>query len=229
MSLPKRLIRVLLLDDHLAMTGLMRRLLDVEEDFQVVGTAASLRELKPLLQNRIDVALLDYQLPDGTGAQAARQVKAHWPRAQVVMFSALRDDETMLEAIQAGADAYLAKEEAVEEEVVATLRAVMAGELLLAPQLIAAIDSRVERLQGQEQPTITELTAREHSVLDALARGLSTPQMCAELGIGRNTARTHIQHVIKKLQAHSKLEAVALGLRYRLIAPPLPSGARAQR
>ena len=108
---------LLLVDDHQLLTGALSRLLEGEPDISVVGVAGSVAQAKQLARERLDVVLMDYRLPDGTGADATRAIKARWPAARVVMLTAVNDDETILKSIQAGADGYLTKDNAVEDVV----------------------------------------------------------------------------------------------------------------
>ena len=214
-------IRVLLVDDHQLLTGSLSRMLGQEADISVVGVAGSVADAKSLARDRVDVVLMDYRLPDGTGAEATRAIKARWPAARIVMLTAINDDETILESIQAGADGYLTKDRAVED-VVSAVRAAHAGETLLPRSVIVGIAQRVAaaRDRGVERRQIEPLTPRELEVLRALAEGLSTPEICDRLFIAPNTLRTHVQNIMGKLRVHSKLEAVAFGLRHRLVEPP---------
>ena len=116
-------------------------MLSNETDMQVVGIAATVAEAKTIARARLDVVLMDYRLPDGTGAEATRAIKARWPAARVVMLTALNDDETVLESIQAGADGYLTKDRAIDE-VVNAVRAAYAGETLLPRSVIVGIAQR---------------------------------------------------------------------------------------
>ena len=214
-------IRVLLVDDHQLLTGALAKMMADEPDIQVVGVAGTVAEAKALARDRLDVVLMDYRLPDGTGAEATRAIKARWPAARVVMLTALNDDETILESIQSGADGYLTKDRAVDE-VVDAVRAAHAGETLLPRSVILGIAQRVAaaRDRGTERRQIEPLTARELEVLRALTEGLSTPEICERLFIAPNTLRTHVQNIMGKLRVHSKLEAVAFALRHRLVEPP---------
>jgi len=218
-------IRVLFVEDHRLLADSLSALLRREPDIAVVGIARSVAEAKELARNRLDVVLMDYQLPDGTGAEATRAIKARWPAARVIMVTALTDDETVLESIQAGADGYLTKDRAAEEVVLA-VRAAFAGETLLPRSVIAEIARRVavSRERNDERLMIEPLTPRELEVLRALSEGLSTPEICERLFIAPNTLRTHVQNIMGKLRVHSKLEAVAFALRYRLVDPPRPDG-----
>jgi DNA-binding NarL/FixJ family response regulator len=207
-------------DDHQLLTGALSQVLAREPDIEVMGVAASVAQAKELARDQLDVVLMDYRLPDGTGADAARAIKTRWPRARVVMLTALADDETILESIQAGADGYLTKDRAVED-VVSGVRSVHAGETLLPRAVIVGIAQRVAAARERgERRQIEPLTPRETEVLRALTEGLSTPEICERLFIAPNTLRTHVQNIMGKLRVHSKLEAVAFALRHRLVEPP---------
>jgi DNA-binding NarL/FixJ family response regulator len=221
-----RRIRVLFVEDHQLLADALAALLGREPDIEVVGVARTVAEARELARERLDVVLMDYHLPDGTGADATRSIKARWPTARVVMVTALTDDETVLESIQAGADGYLTKDRAADD-LVQAVRAAHAGETLLPRSVIVEIARRVAlaREQGEERRMIEPLTPRELEVLKALTEGLSTPDICDRLFIAPNTLRTHVQNIMGKLRVHSKLEAVAFALRYRLVEPPRPEDA----
>ena len=171
----------------------------------VVATAGSLRELETGIPD-FDVAVVDYLLPDGTGVEATRLMKRRVPSARVVILSAVTDDYAVARATNAGADAYLGK-------------GVSMAELLSALRQAAALSRRAALAAGSKAdvPDAERLTRREMEVLRALALGRTTRQICAELGIGPNTVRTHVQNLIAKLHVHSRIEAVALALRERLV------------
>jgi len=220
LSADPRPIRVLLVDDHQLLTGALSQVLAREPDIEVMGVAASVAQARELAREPLDVVLMDYRLPDGTGADASRAIKARWPQARVVMLTALADDETILESIQAGADGYLTKDRAVED-VVSGVRSAHAGETLLPRAVIAGIAQRVAAARERgDRRQIEPLTPRETEVLRALTEGLSTPEICERLFIAPNTLRTHVQNIMGKLRVHSKLEAVAFALRHRLVEPP---------
>jgi two-component system response regulator DevR len=128
-------IRVLLVDDHQLLTDALAGLLLREPDIEVCGVAASVAEAREAARERMDWVLRDYQLADGTGAEATRDIKRRWPSANVVVLTGLSDDETMLDAVDAGADGYLTKDRA-GTDVVQAVRAAHAGEMLL-PRAVA--------------------------------------------------------------------------------------------
>jgi DNA-binding NarL/FixJ family response regulator len=226
MSPDTKPIRVLFVEDHQLLADALSAMLGREPDIEVVGIAGTVAEAKIMSRDRLDVVLMDYRLPDGTGVEATRAIKARWPAARVVMVTALTDDETVLESIQAGADGYMTKDRAAEE-VVAAVRAAHAGETLLPRSVIVEIARRVAaaRGRGDERRVIEPLTPRELEILRALTEGMSTPEICARLFIAPNTLRTHVQNIMGKLRVHSKLEAVAFALKYRLVDPPKPEDA----
>jgi len=223
-------IRVLFVEDHQLLADALAAMLAREPDMQVVGIAGTVADAKIMSREQLDVVLMDYRLPDGTGAEATRAIKARWPAARVVMVTALTDDETLLESIQAGADGYLTKDRAAED-VVTAVRAAHAGETLLPRSVIVEIARRVAvaRERGDERRVVEPLTPRELEILRALTEGMSTPEICERLFIAPNTLRTHVQNIMGKLRVHSKLEAVAFALKYRLVDPPTPEGATASR
>ena len=216
-----RPIRVLLVDDHRVILESLARVLALEPDIRIVGTATTVAEAREAAKEQLDVVLMDYRLPDGTGVEATRAIKTRWPSCRVVMLTAIDDDETVLESIQAGADGYLTKDKAIED-VVTTVRAAYAGATLLPRSLIIAIARRVAEARDRqaERVPVEALTPRELEVLRDLTEGLSTPEICDHLFITPNTLRTHVQNIMGKLHVHSKLEAVAFALRHKLVEPP---------
>jgi DNA-binding NarL/FixJ family response regulator len=216
-------IRVLLVDDQRLILEAVSRMLNSEPDIRVIGLAMSVADVGAYDGEPVDVALVDYRLRDGTGADATRLIKARWPSARIVMLTGLEDDETVYESIQAGADGYLTKDRAVDE-VVSTVRAAHAGATLLPRELIMSIVRRVaearDRDRDPERAPYETMTPRELEILRALTEGLSTPEICGRLAITPNTLRTHVQNIMGKLRVHSKLEAVTFALRHGLVEPP---------
>lgn len=212
-------IRVLLVDDHQLLVDALSHALDGIPDIRVVAVARSVAEARNAAREQLDVVLMDYHLPDGTGAEATRAIKSRWPTARVVMLTAVSDDETILESIQAGADGYLTKDRAMSD-VVEAVRAAHGGEILLPRAVVFGIARRVAAARERSVPMAEPLTPRELEILKTLVEGLSSREICARLFIAPNTLRTHTQNIMSKLQVHSKLEAVAFALRHRMVEPP---------
>lgn len=216
-----RSIRVLLVDDHRALADALSRLLASETGISIVGTAYSAADARARLRGPVDIVLMDYALPDGTGAELTRAVKVRWPKALVIMLTAHDGDETVLDSIQAGADGFLAKTASIDE-ILTAIRSAHAGETLLPPSVIAKIAARVKiaREQDSEAARAEPLTVRELEILRALSAGRTTREICQDLAIAPNTLRTHVQNITAKLHVHSKLEAVVFALRHGLVEPP---------
>jgi DNA-binding NarL/FixJ family response regulator len=214
-------IRVLLVDDHRLVLDALTRVIGLEPDMRIVGAAVSVAEVREAAGLQADVALMDYHLQDGTGVEATRLIKARWPSCRVLMLTGIDDDETILEAIQAGADGYLTKDRVVAD-VVAAVRAAHEGAILLPPSTVVTIARRVAEARDRRsvQTPVVPLTPRELEILRALTEGLGTREICERLAIAPNTLRTHVQNIMGKLHVHSKLEAVAFALRHKLVEPP---------
>jgi two-component system response regulator DevR len=217
-------IRVLLVDDHQLLTDALAGLMRHTDDIEVVGVCGSLAAVEDAIhstQTSVDVALMDYLLPDGTGADATRALKRRWPSSRVVMLTAVADDETMLDAVAAGVDGYLTKDRA-GTDVVEAVRAAHAGEMLLPHSVAVELAHRVagNRREPTRRIDPHDLTPRELEVLQALVEGRSSRDICAELYIAPNTLRTHVQNLLSKLRVHSKLEAVAYALKQQLVDLP---------
>jgi DNA-binding NarL/FixJ family response regulator len=216
-----RITRVLIVEDERLMGELLAAVVEEEPDLRVVGVATSVAEVAKYHARRPELVLMDYRLPDGTGAEATRMIKARWPATRVLMLSALQDDETVLESIRAGADGYLSKDRAADE-IVAAIRATRNGETLLPPALLIEIARRVMvgRAKASTDQYVEPLTPRQREILRELACGRSAREICERLTLSPNTLRTHIQRILAKLGAHSKLEAVTTALRLGIVALP---------
>jgi DNA-binding NarL/FixJ family response regulator len=209
------MIDVLIVDDHRVLVDGLRAALELEGDIHVAGTAATVAEAVAALPRiRPQVALVDFHLPDGTGAEAVRRLRAAEPAVDVVMLSADTSDEAFVESVQAGAAAYLSKLTDVSE-LADAIRRVAGGEVLLPPERLADA-LRHERTQADRRREVQErigsLTPREREVLMLLAEGLTSRELADRLSISVPTARGHVQIVIEKLDAHSREEALRVAV-----------------
>jgi two-component system response regulator DevR len=211
-------IRVMVVDDHQLVAQALAEVLDDEPDLEVVARTGSVAEATRAAQVLApDVVLMDYQLPDGNGVTAAERIRRHRPETKVVMLTAYAEDALLVAAVEAGCSGYLTKDRAVEE-VVSAVRAAHAGEVLVSPAKLAQL---LPKLRPQRAPSSSEggvsLTARELEVLQLMAEGLSNHAIAERLVLSLNTVRNHVQNVISKFDAHSKLEAVAIAVRTGVI------------
>ena len=206
------MIRVLIADDHgLARAG-MRLILESQPDIQVVGFAADGEEaLAATAQLEVDVVLMDIRMARVSGLDAARRLAAATGRAvRVLLVTTFDLDEYIEEALEIGVGGFIVKS-ASPEELVAAVRAVAAGDAYLAPpiarRVVQAFARRRPRL-AREPAELRSLTRRERDVLHCLARGLSNAEIAHELHIGETTVRTHVGHVLTKLDVRDRVQAV---------------------
>jgi DNA-binding NarL/FixJ family response regulator len=203
-------IRVVIIDDHAMLAQGLKAVLTTEPDIDVVASAATVDDgHAAVATHRPDVVLMDYQLPDGDGATATERIKAEHPGTQVVMVTSFDDESVLVRAIESGCSGFITKHKAIEE-VASAVRAAHAGEALISPSMLARL---LPKLRRDFRGVGADLTAREIEVLNLLADGLSNQVIAERLVVSLHTVRNHVQNVITKLGAHSKLEAVATAVR----------------
>lgn len=189
--------------------------LEAERGFRVLATitrAEDVPEVVTRLRDEIDVILLDLRLGDSDGTTLVPFLRATCPSAKVVVLSAWSDDRSIARVIEAGCDGYLVKDQQVGE-LVEAIHSVMADQPVFAPNIMKRVVSLLTpNRQGQNA-----LSARELDVLQRLGDGESTGQIAATLFVSVNTVRNHVQSIMQKLGAHSRLEAVAIAVRQGLI------------
>lgn len=179
-----------------------------ERDFEVVGRAGTARRALELVQQHTpDVVVVDPELPDASSADLARDVRAHRPATLVIALGNSEDVATRDAVVEAGAVAYVSKAEPVDALTDAIRSAAASGE--------AAATRRA--LDGTRLAAASQLTPREREVLGLLAEGLSTEEIVARLVLSPHTVRNHVRRILTKLDAHSRLEAVAIAARTGII------------
>jgi two-component system response regulator DevR len=204
-------IRVFLLDDHELVRRGLRDILMEAHSFEVVGECASAQEAIRLIPAlRPDVALLDVQLPDGSGIDVCRQVRAVDPGIRVLMVSTFDDQEGLLAAAMAGASGYVVKQ-IRSGDLADSVRGVAAGECLLDGAAVA----RVLRPSptGVGDPALATLTGQERRVLDLIVDGLTNRQIGRELGLSEKTVKNYVTGVLAKLGLESRTQAAVFAAR----------------
>jgi DNA-binding NarL/FixJ family response regulator len=206
-------LRVLVVDDERLFAELMRHALARATDIEVVGV---MHDVKTAAQAAADlkpaVVLSDYHLPDGTGAELARSLRREAPDSSVLILTGDPSTTVLADVARSGAVGHLTKSRDLDD-VVSAVRQAAGGEILFTP-------SELQRLlvADRTERTLDEpLTARELEVLRMLASGVSTNSAAEMLGISTATLRAHVQAILRKLGAHSRLEAVAEAARLGLI------------
>ena len=209
-------INVLIIEDHSMVAAALAGALDAEDDIAVVDIVthpSGVRDALAVDGVRVDVILLDLRLGEGADALALiPEIRAAAPAAKIVVLSAWSDDRSIARAIEAGCDGYLLKEQQVDE-LVAGIRTVVANEAVFAPSIM----KRVFGLLQPSKATTSTLSTRELEVLQRLGDGESTIDIAAAMFLSTNTVRNHVQSIMQKLGVHSRLEAVAHGVRAGLI------------
>jgi DNA-binding NarL/FixJ family response regulator len=213
-------VRVLVVQDHPLLASAIAKILDSEEDLTVCGVARSGLEAGKLAAKEApSVILMDFRLPDLSGPAAAANIKSSVPSAAIVFHSADETETSLLDAIDAGATAYLTKS-ATADQIVDAVRKAAVGEVLIPVELFAKAIARQRKVVTDEavrQKVAAQFTPRELDVLRLLAEGHDTGTLASRLGIAAHTVEWHVRHVIEKLGVHSKLQAVIAAARLGLI------------
>ncbi len=195
-------------------------ILEGEPSLRVLAVARSGADAVRLAtQESVGVVLMDYRLPDMTGAVAAGQIRTARPETPIVFHTADDSETALLDAIDAGASAYLTGS-ATAGEIVEAVRRAIQGEVLIPVALFARAIARQRRVaseRGERERLLAEFTPRELEILRVLAAGLDTETIAGSLGIAPHTVEWHLRHVMEKLQVHSKLQALVAAVRLGLI------------
>jgi two-component system nitrate/nitrite response regulator NarL len=207
-------VRVVVVDDHpFYRDGVTRGLTNSGRIVVVAEVGDGRDALEVIRREQPDVALVDYEMPDIDGLGVVRAVIRDKLPTRVVLLSAHTDSGVVFRALEEGSAGYLAKD-ARRSEIVAAVLDVARGRTVLPPELAAGLAGEI-RLRAQEQrPALSE---RERQVLAAFARGLSVPQVAAELYLGVSTVKTHTQRLYEKLGVSDRAAAVAEGMRRGLV------------
>lgn len=207
-------ITVLLADDHALVREGTRRLLEAEQDIQVVAEAGDgMSAVHEAERTRPDVAIVDVAMPEISGIEATRRIKALLPNVAVLALTAYDDDQYVLALLDAGAAGFMLKD-ARGQELVEAVRAVHRGEAVLQPRVAArALRRAVARTTATPVSTPPPLSDREMDVLREAARGLPNKDIARRLNLSVRTVHTHLSNIFTKLSVGSRTEAVLLALR----------------
>jgi DNA-binding NarL/FixJ family response regulator len=205
-------IRVLIVDDHQIVAEGIALALRRHGDIEIVGIETSVTGAVQASQDLAPgVVLMDYHLADGTGADAAAAIREARPDTAVVMISGDSGEGAMLAAVEAGASGYLSKTDG-SEQLAQQVRRAAAGEMLIPAAMLQRLValSRSHAVAAATRGRASDiLTPREREILELMARGLDNPAIAEELTISYHTVRGHVQSILEKLDARTKLEAVA--------------------
>ena len=217
---PISTVQVLVVQDHPLLASAIARVLESQSDLSVVAIARRGDEAVRLAaEMQPGVVLMDFLLPDSSGPVAAGKIRSAVPKATIVFHSAEDSETALLDAIDAGATAYLTKS-ATADQIIEAVRRASVGEVLIPVSLFAKAIARQRKVvtdREAREKLLATFTPRELDVLRLLADGNDTANMATRLGIALHTVEWHVSHVIEKLAVHSKLQAVIAAARLGLI------------
>ena len=203
---------VLLVDDHDLIRQGLKRAFERHDDFTVVGEAGNCAEAIDLAESlKPHVAVVDVRLPDGSGFDVARKIRASLPQAGIVVLTMYAGDEQLFAALEAGASAFVAKDAPAEDVIAAARHAAASPTAFTAANLADAMRRRMT-------PSGPQLSPREKEVLQLLADGLAVAQIAKTLYISESTAKTHISKLYDKLGAGNRAQALMTAMRLGFIS-----------
>lgn len=211
--------RILIADDHPIVLAGLRRLLEAQRGYDVVGEASDgFEAVACATAEPIDLAILDVSMPRKTGLQAAREITRRTPATRVLMLSMHRDEQYVFEALAVGACGYVLKT-AVDRDLLAACRAALRGEAFLYPEAIRAlIRAHLEqrRAGGDEQDV---LTPRELEVVKLIAEAYTNDEIAEQLVISRKTVERHRSNILERLGMRDRVELTRFAIRRGLVEP----------
>ena len=205
-------LRIELVDDHEVVRNGLKAMLDAEDDLSVVGEAGTVEDaIRRVGFDEPDVVILDVRLPDGSGVEACREIRARWPDIQVLMLTSFADDEALFSSILAGASGYVLKQ-IKGVDLIESVRKVGRGESLLDPEMT---DRVFRRIRGEEQddPLLARLSKQERRILEYISEGLTNRQISEEMFLAEKTVKNYVSNVLAKLEMSRRSEAAAYAAR----------------
>jgi DNA-binding NarL/FixJ family response regulator len=209
-------LRVLVVDDHEVVRQGLVALLDRRETFQVVAEAGTVAEaIEQARRFQPEIVIMDVRLPDGSGIEACREIRAEFPEVRVVMLTSNPDEEAVLAAIVAGASGYLLKQVRARD-LVAALESVGRGDSLLDPAVTEKVLERIRRIAaGTQLDDGAQLTAQEQKILLLVAEGKTNKEIAAEVFLSDKTVKNYVSSILSKLNLQRRTQAAAFVVQRR--------------
>lgn len=210
-------LRLLVVDDHEVVRQGLVALLDRRDGFQVVAEAGTVAEaIDAARRFQPDIVIMDVRLPDGSGVEACREIRAELPGTRVVMLTSYPDEEAVLSAIIAGASGYLLKQIRARD-LVAALETVGRGESLLDPAVTEKVLERVRRIAtGGQVDELAALTAQEQKILMLVAEGMTNKEIAAKIFLSDKTVKNYVSSILSKLNLERRAQAAAFVAKHRI-------------
>ena len=207
-------IRLVVVDDHALFRAGLISLLSQMPEFEIVGEAGNGREALVVIEETCpDIVLVDVNMPVMGGIETVEALKP-LNRTKILMLTISKHDEDLFGAITSGADGYLLKN-AEPDELRRAINLVYEGKSVLSPEVTARVLKAVSNAQGL--PPAVGLSRREMEVLSCLSQGMTSAQIASDLFITENTVKTHVRHILEKLEASNRAEAVSRAIQLGLI------------
>jgi two-component system response regulator DevR len=213
-------LRLLVVDDHEVVRQGLVALLGRREGFQVVAEAGTVAEaIDAARRFQPDIVVMDVRLPDGSGVEACREIRAELPETRVVMLTSYPDEEAVLSAIVAGASGYLLKQIRARD-LMAALETVGKGGSLLDPAVTEKVLERVRRIAtGGQSDELAALTAQEQRILLLVAEGKTNKEIANEIFLSDKTVKNYVSSILSKLNLERRAQAAAFVAKHRLDGP----------
>ncbi len=207
---PTRPLTLLVVDDHEVVRQGLVSVLDRRPGFQVVAEAGTVEEaLEAARRFQPDLVIMDVRLPDGSGVEACREIRAELPNTRVVMLTSYPDEEAVIAAIVAGASGYLLKQVRARD-LVSALEAVGRGESLLDPAVTGKVLERMRRIASADEPDeLAALTQQERKILALVAEGKTNKEIAAEVFLSDKTVKNYVSSILAKLNLERRAQAAA--------------------
>lgn len=209
--------KILLVDDHEVVLVGLKTLLKHNPQFEVVGEALSAAEgVEKALALEPDVVVMDIRMPDGSGIEACREIKAHKPEINIIMLTSYADDEAVMASIMAGAAGYVLKEIG-GQALVNAIETVSRGQGLLDPKITQKVLAKMKQGSGKEiQPELEKLTAQEIKILVLMADGKTNKEIAETIFLSENTVRNYVSNILHKLNFSSRAHAIAYSIKHQM-------------
>ncbi len=209
-------IRVLIVDDHPLFRQGVRLYLENQEQLTLAGEAGHGEEaLEKLEENKVDVVLLDLQMPRMDGLETLQKIRADWPEVKVLVLTSFGSWDRVYDALQRGASGYIMKD-APPRELLAAIKTVSAGGVCFGNEVARELLARVDREKPSPE-NVEPLTPREKEVLSLMVRGLANREISEELVVSEKTIKTHVANILHKLGVKSRTQAALLAMREGMV------------
>ncbi|WP_309863791.1 response regulator transcription factor [Desmospora profundinema] len=210
------MIRILLAEDQRLVRQGLKMMIETDSGMRVTGEASNGKEAVSLCETHVfDVVVLDIQMPEMDGLEAARMIGTRWPERKVLMLTTFNDDQYALEALKSGASGYMLKD-AEPEALIRSIKSCMTGGLSLQEHVAAKVMPRLLKPM-KEEPVDSSITPRELDIMRRVGEGRSNREIADELGLSIGTVKNHISQILDKLELRDRTQLAIYAIRHNLV------------